>query len=263
MIPSRRQCLRVGLATLTAPGLGLAGCALSPHAEMPPTDAPRPGHQVAQRQALVATVRATLPYWLYLPPGYDAEPRRRWPLLFFLHGSGERGDDLAAVKANGPPKFIESRPDLPLIVVSPQAPADGAWDPHLLHALLARLQTTLNVDTDRVTATGLSMGGIGVWAWAIEYPDDLAAIAPVCGVGDEDRMARIRHLPVWAFHGETDAVVPFELERRAIAALREAGGQPRFTTYPGVGHDAWTPAYAEPGLFDWLLAQRRTGRPSR
>ena len=223
----------------------------------PMSQAPRPGQQVAQAADLVATVRATLPYWLYLPPGYDADPQRRWPLLVFLHGSGERGNDLKAVKVHGPPAFIENRPGLPFIVVSPQAPADGAWDPHLLHALLGQLQTSLRIDPARVSATGLSMGGRGVWAWAMEYPGDLAAIAPVCGEGDEDRMARIAHLPVWAFHGEADTVVPFDLHRRAIQALRDAGGQPRWTTYPGVGHDAWTPAYAEPGLFDWLAAQRR------
>lgn len=251
----RRHLLGSGAALLAS------ACA-SP----PPTDGqprPRPGRQVAQSRPLATTVRTTLDYWLYLPTGYDDAPPRRWPLLFFLHGSGERGSDLQRVKVNGPPKFIESRPDLPLILVSPQVPENGAWDPHLLHALLRQLQTEWRVDPARVYATGLSMGGRGTWAWAIEYPDDLAAIAPVCGEGDEDRVGRIRDLPVWAFHGEADPVVPIELQRRTIAALREAGGRPRFTTYPGVGHDAWTPAYAEPGLFDWLLAQRRAGRSTR
>lgn len=254
MNPGRRRVLH---ACLAAPGLALAGCSAAP--KLPPMtlELPPAGQQVARSADLEATVRATLPYWLYLPPGYHTKPQRRWPTLFFLHGSGERGSDLAAVKAQGPPAFVEARPELPFIVVSPQAPADGAWDPHLLHALLRQLQATLRIDADRVSATGLSMGGRGSWAWAIEYPDDLAAIAPVCGEGDEDRMARIRHLPVWAFHGEADTVVPVELQRRAIAALRDAGGQPRLSIYPGVGHDAWTPAYVEPGLFDWLLAQRR------
>lgn len=217
----------------------------------------RPGRQIARPASPDAAGHRLPAYWLYLPPGYDEAPDRRWPLLFFLHGSGERGSDLQRVKAHGPPSFIESRPDLPLILVSPQVPQQGAWQPQRLHALLGRLLAELRVDADRVSATGLSMGGRGAWAWAIAYPDDLAAIAPVCGDGDADRVARIRHLPVWAFHGEQDGVVPIALQRRTIAALRQAGGQPRFTTYPGVGHDAWTPAYTEPGLFDWLLAQRR------
>ena len=217
---------------------------------------PSPGRQVAQTRPLAASVSATLAYWLYLPPGYAEQAERRWPLLFFLHDPGERATDLQQVKQKGPPRFIESRPDLPFILVSPQVPAGGAWDPLLLHALLAQLQREWRIDADRASVTGLSMGGRGAWAWAIEFPQDLAAIAPICGEGDEDRMARIRHLPVWAFHGEADSVVPFELQRRDIEARRAAGGEPRFTTYPGVGHDAWTPAYTDPALFDWLLAQR-------
>ena len=268
MNPHRRRAL---LAALALPAGWLTGCATraAPGVAPPATTVqatPQPGRQVAQARAVHTTVRATLPYWLYLPTGYDDMPQRRWPVLFFLHGSGERGSDLQAVKAHGPPKFIETRPELPFILVSPQAPAGGAWDPHVLHALLAQLRAEWRIDADRVSVTGLSMGGRGAWAWAIEYPDDLAAIAPVCGDGDEDRVERIRHLPVWAFHGEDDTAVPIALQRRTIAALREAGGQPRFTIYPGVGHDAWTPAYAEPGLFDWLLAQRRSaalGHPKR
>lgn len=240
----------------------LGACAGAPPAATPPSP-PQPGRQQGQSRTVEMRLRTDWRYWLYLPPAYEAQPQRRWPTLFFLHGSGERGDDLAAVKVHGPPKFIETRPDLPFIVVSPQVPADGTWDPHRLHALLAALQDEWRIDPDRVSATGLSMGGRGAWAWAIEYPDDLAAIAPVCGEGDALRTARIRHLPVWAFHGDADPVVPIAQHRRTIAALREAGGQPRFTVYPGVGHDAWTPAYAETELFPWLLAQRRrehTGR---
>ena len=230
----------------------------APATSLPDTaDSPRPGRQVAQQLALPGPVPATVRYWLHLPPGYAAEPQRRWPVLFFLHGSGERGSDLAAVKVHGPPKFIAQRPDLPFIVVSPQVEAGGRWDPHLLHALLGQLKTQWRIDPDRVSATGLSMGGRGTWAWAAAYPGDLAAIAPVCGDGDPAAVGHLRQLPVWAFHGAQDTVVPIDLHRRTIDALRAAGGQPRFTVYPTTGHDAWTPAYAEPALFDWLLAQRR------
>jgi predicted peptidase len=208
-------------------------------------------------------VQTTLPFWLHLPGALRraraaGQPdTQRWPLLVFLHGSGERGEDLQRVKAHGPPKWLDAQPDFPAIVVSPQAPTDGGWDPHLLHALLGQLQTELPIDADRVTATGLSMGGRGVWAWAIAYPQDLAAIAPVCGEGDEDRVCRIRHLPVWGFHGEDDTVVRIADHRAAIQALRDCGGQAHFTAYPGVGHNAWDPAYADPALVAWLLAQRR------
>ena len=188
---------------------------------------PPPGIQQAQTREIKMTIVAPMRYWLFLPRTYRADSGQRWPLLFFLHGSGERGDELQRVKANGPPKFLDARPDFPFIVVSPQAPAEGGWDPHLLHALLEQLKTELRVDADRVSVTGLSMGGIGTWAWAIEYPHDLAAIAPISGAGDEDRVCRIRTLPVWAFHGEVDDVVPFDQHRRTIAALRDCGGQPR------------------------------------
>lgn len=188
-------------------------------------------------------------YWLRLPPGYDAEPATHWPLVVFLHGSGERGDDLQLVLRNGPPKFIDQRPDLPFILVSPQAAAGGGWNPQLLQALVQQLRSELRIDAGRISATGLSMGGRGVWDWAMADPETLAAIVPVCGGGDPQQVARIARLPVWAFHGDADTVVPIDEQRHTIEALRAAGGQPRFTVYPGVGHDAWTPAYAEPGLW--------------
>ena len=269
--------LRVSLALLA---LLLSACAGSGHpsghssdrgASMKTANAdntPTAGLQVAQTRTVQITLQAQLRYWLFLPSGYNADTPQRWPLLVFLHGSGERGDTLQPVKAHGPPKFLDQRPDVPFIVVSPQVPSDGAWDSHLLHGLLQQLLGELHIDANRVSATGLSMGGRGVWAWAQDYPHDLAAIAPISGEGDEDRMARIPHLPVWAFHGDADTVVPFEAHRRSIEALRQAGGQARFTVYPGLGHSAWEPAYADPALLDWLLVQRRPAvaqllRPAR
>lgn len=219
----------------------------------------RPGLH-SQSSDVAIALRASVRHWVYLPRGVETEPSRRWPLMFFLHGSGERGHDLEAVRVHGPLRRLDRVPDFPFVVVAPQVEPDGGWDPHLLHALLQALLPRLPVDPDRVVATGLSMGGIGTWAWATEYPGDLAAIAPVCGYGDDDRMARLRDLPIWAFHGSADDVVPVALDRATIAALRAAGGKPRFTEYPGVGHDAWTPAYDDSALYEWLLAQRRPQR---
>lgn len=224
---------------------------------------PPSGHgQTAHTTPVSVTLDVPMRYWLHLPAGYDRDPQKRWPMIFFLHGSGERGDDLQRVKVNGPPKFLDQRPDFPAIVVSPQVDEHGAWNPHLLHGLLARLGGTLRIDTARVSATGLSMGGRGAWAWAIEYPDDLAAIAPVSGEGDKRRVCRIRHLPVWGFHGDKDPIVPYVGHQETMNELRLCGGTPRFTTYPGVGHDAWTATYADPALYDWLLAQRRGPAPA-
>jgi predicted peptidase len=94
----------------------------------------------------------------------------------------------------------------------------------------------------------------------MDYPDRLAAIAPVCGIGDSDRVDRIVHLPVWAFHGALDDAVPIAADRETVEALKAAGGHVRFTVYPNVGHNAWDPAYADPALYDWLLAQKRSSR---
>lgn len=218
----------------------------------------QPGQHAQSRHVqAVITIDETVRFLLYLPPGYRDDPDRRWPLMFFLHGSGERGTDLRQVKAWGPPSMLEGVADYPFIVVSPQVPMGQSWNPHVLHGLLQRLQRELRIDPDRVVATGLSMGGFGVWNWALEYPHDLAAIAPIAGGGDDDRACRATTVPVWAFHGEADTVVPLKLGQDMVDALRQCGGQARLTTYPGVGHDAWVPAYRDPELLRWLQAQRR------
>jgi predicted peptidase len=224
-------------------------------------NSPVPAGLSAQSSKVQVAFAASPRYWLLMPKqAAQADAARRWPLLLFLHGSGERGSDLDRVKAHGPWAWLAEQEDTPFIMVAPQAEAGGGWDPHVLHALIERLKATLPVDPDRVLVTGLSMGGVGTWNLATEYPDTLAAIAPICGFGDEDRMERIRHLPVWAFHGDADSVVPVALHRLSITALRAAGGQPRYTEYPGVGHDSWTATYQDSALYAWLLAQRRGKR---
>lgn len=195
--------------------------------------------------------------WVWLPPGY-AQRRERWPLVIFLHGSGERGTELEKVKVHGPPKLIAQGAAWPCVVVSPQLEDGARWQPDRLHALLGALQARLHVDPQRCTATGLSLGGYGVWHWATAYPGDLAAIAPVCGYGDPARVAALRRVPVRAYHGEQDTVVAVAPHVACVQALQAAGGTASLTLYPGVGHDAWTPAYNDPGLLPWLLAQKQT-----
>ncbi|MCH7342880.1 dienelactone hydrolase family protein [Pelomonas sp. CA6] len=195
--------------------------------------------------------------WLWLPPGY-AQRREPWPLLVFLHGSGERGEDLQRVKVYGPPRLAdEGGAQLPCILASPQLEEGARWAPARLHALLEALKSRLRVDPDRVSATGLSLGGHGVWDWACAHPQDLAAIAPVCGYGNPRAVAAMREVPVRAYHGDRDTVVPLARQQACVDALRAAGGQATLTVFPGVGHDAWTPAYQDPQLLPWLLAQVR------
>jgi predicted peptidase len=195
--------------------------------------------------------------WLYLPAGYHAS-HQAWPLVFFLHGSGERGSDLAQVKVHGPPRHAAAGRAYPFVLVSPQLDAEADWSPADLHALLQWLLPRLRVDVRRVLATGLSRGGRGVWAWAAAHPQDLAGIAPVCGGGRPVTVCQARQVPVRAYHGAEDTVVPLAEQQASVAALLACGGQATLTVYPGVGHDSWTPAYEDTGLVPWLLAQRRS-----
>lgn len=223
-----------------------------------------PGESLAQSRqsaesfsAAAAEPRA-LDYLLYLPPGYDPEGEQRWPLLVFLHGAGERGADLDLVKKHGPPKQAEAGEDLPFIVISPQCPAESWWPWEPVLELIDDALARLKADPDRVYLTGLSMGGYGTWAFASQRPGLFAAIAPICGGGTPFLTRRMGNLPVWAFHGAKDAVVPPEESERMIAALQRFGNtRSKLTLYPEAGHDSWTQAYSDPALYQWLLEQRR------
>jgi len=231
---------------------GLAGCAAAP-----PAAAWRAGQQEAALDVDVHW-QARLRFLLFLPRGY-AGSTHDWPVLFFLHGSGERGTEMARVKMAGPPRLADADPDFPFIVVSPQLDDEDVWNPHNLHALLGSLRTRLRIDADRVCCTGLSLGGGGTWAWATEYPEDLAAIVSVSGYGEDDHACRARPVAARAYHGELDDVVPLIEEKRMVDALRECGGRAELFVLPGVNHGAWDTAYADPTLVPWLLAQRRQG----
>jgi predicted peptidase len=195
-------------------------------------------------------------FWVWLPREYT-QRSARWPLVVFLHGSGERGTDLEKVKVHGPPKQVAQGAAYPFILISPQLEAGARWEPERLHKLLVALQARLHADPRRCVGTGLSMGGFGMWQWATAYPRDLAAIAPVCGFGDPAKVAAMHSVPVRAYHGDQDPVVPLAPHAACVEALRAAGGTATLTVYPGVGHDSWTPAYNDPELIPWLLAQKQ------
>jgi predicted peptidase len=208
---------------------------------------------------IVKTLR--LPYLLFLPREYHAAPAKRWPLLMFLHGAGERGNDLELVKLHGIARILEERDDFPFITVSPQCPADSWWwrELEVLTGLLDRIEATLAVDTKRIYLTGLSMGGYGTWHLAAMHPRRFAAIAPICGGGlpydgFPERACILKDVPVWAFHGAQDPVVPLEESEKMVDALRACGGDVRFTVYPDAEHDSWTEAYNTPELYTWLLS---------
>lgn len=197
--------------------------------------------------------KTTLKYLLWLPSDYKKTMAKNFPLLVFLHGSGERGDSLELVKTNGPPSLIENRPDFPFITVSPQCTAGSRWNTEDLQVLLEQLLVKYNIDRDRIYLTGLSMGGFGTWSWACTYPEQFAAIAPVCGGGDIQFADKLKNLPVWAFHGEADPVVPVKRTVEMVEAVNVKGGSARMTIYPAVGHDSWVNAYNDEELYTWLL----------
>lgn len=195
-------------------------------------------------------------YLLYLPTGYE-KGKRSWPLLLFLHGAGERGDDPEQLKTYGPPRLLAEGQELPFIVVSPQCPRGRYWLVPVLTGLLDELCGSLRVDEERIYVTGISMGAYGVWRLAAAQAERLAAIIPICGGGDPDEACQMKHLAIWAFHGAKDAVVPLEESEIMVQAVRNCGGAARLTIYPEAGHDSWTETYAKPDWHQWLLTQRR------
>lgn len=192
-------------------------------------------------------------YKVYLPEGYEADPGKSWPLLVSLHGSGERGDDFKRVMAHGVPLLLESGKKLTFIVVAPQCPLKQWWVPAAIMDLIGDIRFQYRVDSRRIYLTGLSMGGYGTWATAARYPGFFAAIAPVCGAALPESADRLRGLPIWAFHGDADTVVPLRLDTRIVDALKKLHAPIKYTVYPGVQHDSWTKAYNEPELYDWFL----------
>ena len=206
------------------------------------------------------TKKITSQYWLALPAGYAQQPKKKWPLLLFLHGAGERGDNLAAVKVHGPLKLVDQGRKFPFIVVAPQCPANDWWRPDGLAALLDEIERRYRVDQQRVYVTGLSMGGFGTWSLALEFPDRFAAIAPICGGGHWWVAPRIKHLPVWVFHGKKDSVVEYARSVEMVTALKKCGGNVKFTTYPKADHDSWTVTYKNPELYRWLLRHKQKAK---
>ena len=216
-----------------------------------------------------------LPYRIYSPVHEDnASPM---PLVVFLHGAGERGSDNDRQLIHGARDLLRYSIERqePLIIIAPQVPLDERWvdvvwdervhrmpehpsdSMDLLMGLLTELLSDSRIDTNRVYLTGLSMGGFGTWDLIARWPDTFAAALPVCGGGDTDTAVRIKDIPIWAFHGSDDTVVIPERSRDMIQALQLVGSNPRYTEYPGVGHDSWTETYQNFEVLDWFFSQRR------
>lgn len=218
---------------------------------------------------------AKLLYRLLKPTQYDSQVK--YPLVLFLHGAGERGDDNIRQLVHGMNDFAsdETMAKYPCFVVAPQCPKEQKWvdvnwsatghamparaaDPlRLTMEAIAALEKQFSIDPARIYVTGLSMGGYGSWDAIARYPDRFAAAAPICGGGDPAQAGRFAQLPVWAFHGGKDGVVKPQRSREMVEAIKAAGGTPKYTEYPDAGHDSWTATYKDPEFFAWLFAQRR------
>lgn len=258
----------------------LAGCSTTRRGEFKDNQ-----HALSFKRTVTKTVGYD--YLLFLPKGYDAKAEKKWPLILFLHGAGERGTNIWLVSVHGPPKLV--KPVVPaakgetdeqrrqreaaskmlsenFIVVSPQCPADTRWDNDTVLALLDHITASHKVDTSRVYLTGLSMGGFGTWSLGCRYPERFAALAPICGGGERidiliasrRKKAELQSLGVWAFHGEKDTTVPPEESWKMVGALKNAGVKDiQLTIYPEAAHDSWSASYANPKLYEWFLQHQR------
>ncbi len=217
-----------------------------------------------------------LKYRLLKPLGYNAN--KLYPLVIFLHGAGERGDDNAVQLKHGMADFCKTtrREQNPAYVLAPQCPTGEKWadldwsadsvkmpeeastSMKLTLALVDAMLADAAVDKNRIYITGLSMGGYGTWDALARRPDFFAAAIPICGGGDPKTAESIKRVPIHCFHGDQDKAVAVERSRDMIAALKEAGGAPLYTEYPGVGHDSWTQTYANDAVHAWLFAQRKS-----
>jgi predicted peptidase len=221
-----------------------------------------------------------MPYRLLLPNPFD--PARAYPALLFFHGAGDRGDDNIAQLRNVLHRF--THPDLraqyPCIIIAPQCPADGQWVEAYTMNHLHRLTRPADAGEQmrlaleilavveqqyrpaRLYISGLSMGGFAAWDCLTRFPEKLAAVIPICGGGDPATVTpAAARVPVWAFHSADDPWVEVQRTRDMVAALRQAGGAPRYTEYTHHAHASWEPAYAEPELLPWLFSQ--SGSPAR
>ena len=203
------------------------------------------------------TVKLNKEFLLFKPSDYSEQ--KKFPLIIFLHGSGEGGSDIQKVCKHGIPKVNTTLEDFPFISISPQAlmkPKKG-WSTEDLDLLLEYALKTYSIDKDRIYLTGMSMGGYATWRWAAHRPSTFAAIAPVCGGGKAGNASKYAQLPIWNFHGAKDKVVDIQKSKTMVEAITKAKGNIKFTIYPNLGHNSWTKTYDNPELYKWFLDHKR------
>lgn len=201
----------------------------------------------------------SLSYYLYYPEEYETQPEKEFPILLFLHGGGESGDSLVALKRNGPPKMIVEGKHFPFLILAPQNPYQKKWwNTRAVNQLLDSIVSTNHIDKKRIYLTGLSRGGGAAWEMAVQYPDKFAAMAVVCGMTPVPYASWInKQMPIWVFHGEEDKSIPISESEQMVDRLKSMGYDVTFTRYSGVGHNSWIQAYKTEALYDWFMQQER------
>ncbi|MFL0267456.1 prolyl oligopeptidase family serine peptidase [Candidatus Clostridium radicumherbarum] len=205
--------------------------------------------------------KINLNYLLYTPKDYNEDVK--FPLVMFLHGSGERGDNLELLKLHGIPKLISQGKDFPFIAISPQCPSSVCLTELTedLNLLIEDIISNYSVDPEKIYLTGISMGGFAAWKLACKHPEKFAAILPICGgpwnACYDEEISNLKDIAVWAFHGAKDEVVPIEGTKAIIDNLRAIGNNAKFTVYPDLGHDSWSLTYENPEVYSWLLNQKK------
>jgi predicted peptidase len=217
-----------------------------------------------QEESVRILPRTVVRYLLFLPSTYNRSDGKQWPLILYLHGSTERGNDVDMVRRNGLPAYLPQQPRFPFIVVSPQLPEQrNRWDPDMLKEFLTTVIAGLHVDRDRMYMTGWSLGATGTYETAMRFPRLFAAIAPVAGDVDARQAALLKGIPIWVFQGAEDMNVLASQSIDMVAALRDCGADVQFTLYKGCGHESWIPAYSNAMLFEWFLRHRAFHAASR
>ena len=226
--------------------------------------AAEPGQQTSGSFVAAIDKPISYDYLIYLPENYTGRDKK-FPLMLFLHGAGERGDNLELVKQHGPPKLAAAGKSFPFIVVSPQCPENEIWDAEVLLRLVRSIENQYRVDSGRIYVTGLSMGGFGTWSLIARAPEKFAAAAPVCGggnfiefvLGSKETKDALKSLPIWVFHGGADGVVKVSEAYRMVSLLERGAREIKLKVYPGVGHNSWTETYNNPALYEWFLSWNR------
>lgn len=189
-------------------------------------------------------------YVIYLPQSY--REKQPWPLVVFLHGSGQRGDDPRMLRERGPLPL-----QLPAIVVAPQCLPSSSWQPDAVAAFVEQVASRYHVDRRRIYLVGYSMGGYGAWHTAATYPDLFSAIVPIASSGEPNNAQAVANVSVWAFHGAKDEAIPSTESERMVEATRAAGGQPRLTILPDAAHGICEDVCERADLWEWLFKQSK------